>query len=90
MVTVESAAVGTPSICGDGAGVAGWLNRYQAGVVVPSGEAAPLADAILDALADPARLAAWSAAGRAMSADFTLECVAAQLVDLFDFARKEH
>jgi len=90
MVTVEAAAVGTPTICGDGAGIAGWLKRYQAGLVVPSGEVAPLADAILAALADPARLAAWSAAGRAMSADFTLECVAAQLVDLFDFARKEH
>jgi len=89
MVTVESAAVGTPSICGDGAGVAGWLARHQAGAVVPAGEAAPLVDAILTALADPARRAAWSDAGRAMSAEFSLDHIAAQLVELFESVCKE-
>lgn len=87
MVTVEAAAVGTPTVGTDGAGIAAWMERYGAGTVVPAGRAAPLADAIIFALKDPARLAAWSAAGREMIAEFTLDRVAAQLVALFEHAR---
>lgn len=87
MVTVEAAAVGTPTVGTDGAGIAAWMERYGAGAVVPAGRAAPLADAIIFALKDPARLAAWSAAGREMIAEFTLDRVAAQLVALFEHAR---
>ena len=87
MVTVEAAAIGTPTICTDGAGIAAWMERYSAGAVVPAGQVAPLADAIIFALKDPARLAAWSAAGREMIAEFTLDRVAAQLVALFEHAR---
>jgi glycosyltransferase involved in cell wall biosynthesis len=84
MVTVEAAAVGTPTIGTDGAGIADWLERFGAGAVVPSGAAAPLADAIIRAFEDPYRLAAYSAAGYGMIADFTLDHVAAQLVSLFE------
>ncbi|CAG0994015.1 partial Putative teichuronic acid biosynthesis glycosyltransferase TuaC, partial [Rhodocyclaceae bacterium] len=87
MVTVEAAAVGTPTVGTDGAGIAAWMERYGAGAVVPAGRAAPLADAIIFALKDPARLAAWSAAGREMIAEFTLDRVATQLVALFEHAR---
>lgn len=90
MVTVESAAVGTPTICSDGAGITDWLDRHQAGAVVPAGQGAPLADAILAALADPGKLAAWSAGGLQMSAEFSLDRVAEQLLELFESARKEH
>ena len=90
MVTVEAAAVGTPTITGDGAGISDWVARLGAGAVVPSGEAAPLADAIIAALADPTKCAAWSAAGRALSADFTLECIAKQLIELFESTLMEH
>jgi glycosyltransferase involved in cell wall biosynthesis len=86
MVTVEAAAVGTPTVCADGAGIVGWLTRFGAGAVVPSGQAGPLADAIIGALANPARLASWSDAGRKMIADFALDRVADQLVDLFEQA----
>ena len=90
MVTVESAAVGTPTVCSDGAGVADWLDRYQAGAVVPAGQGAPLADAMIAALADRRKLAAWSAEGLQMSAEFSLDRVAGQLLELFESARKEY
>jgi glycosyltransferase involved in cell wall biosynthesis len=38
MVTVEAAAVGTPTITSDGAGIADWVERLQAGLVVPAGD----------------------------------------------------
>lgn len=88
MVTVEAAAVGTPTVCTDGAGIAGWLERFGAGGIVPAGQAVPLADAIIRALANPAQLTAWRDAGRKMTADFTLDRVAEQLVALFVDARQ--
>ena len=88
MVTVEAAAVGTPTICGDGAGIAGWLERYEAGAVVPAGDADAMADATIGALANPAQLAAWSEAGLKMTADFTLDRVAAQLLALFESTKE--
>jgi len=89
MVTVEAAAVGTPTITSEGAGIADWVASLGVGQVVPAGETAPLVDAILTALADPARRAAWSDAGRAMSAEFSLDHIAAQLVELFESVCKE-
>ena len=44
MATVEAAAVGTPSVCSDGAGIVDWIRRYDAGVVVPRTQIAPLGD----------------------------------------------
>jgi glycosyltransferase involved in cell wall biosynthesis len=76
MVTVEAAAAGTPTISGDGAGIAAWLDRFQAGAVFPAGNAAALGDAIIAALAAPARVAQWRDACARMTEEFTLECVA--------------
>lgn len=89
MVTVEAAAVGTPTICTDGAGIADWLMKFGAGPVVPAGEVGPMADGILFALCDPARLAEYSAGSRRMIADFTLDRVAGQLVSLFEDACRQ-
>lgn len=89
MVTVEAAAVGTPTVCGDGAGIAGWLESYGAGAVVPAGDVPAMADATIDALANRAQLAAWSEAGLKMTADFTLDRVAGQLVALFESTREK-
>ncbi|MDO8931832.1 MAG: glycosyltransferase family 4 protein [Rhodocyclaceae bacterium] len=86
MVTVEAAAVGTPTICTDGCGIAAWIAQFGAGAVVPAAQAAPLADATIRALQDPALLSAYSAASRRMIADFTLDRVGQQLVSLFDAA----
>jgi glycosyltransferase involved in cell wall biosynthesis len=90
MVTVEAAAVGTPTICTNGCGIANWISKFGAGAVVPAAEAAPLADATIRALADRARLSAYSAASRRMIADFALDRVAQQLISLFEDARREH
>ena len=61
--------------------------RQQA--AAPAAQAAPLADATIRALQDPALLSAYSAASRRMIADFTLDRVGQQLVSLFDAARGE-
>lgn len=86
MVTVEAAAVGTPTICTNGCGIAAWIEKFGAGAVVPAGEAVPLADATIRALQDPALLSSCSAASRRMIADFTLDRVSQQLISLFDAA----
>lgn len=89
MVTVEAAAVGTPTICTNGCGIAAWIEKSGAGAVVPAAADAPLADATIRALQDPALLSASSAASRRMIADFTLDRVAEQLIALFETARRE-
>ena len=88
MVTVEAAAVGTPTVGSDLAGIADWIARFSAGSVVPAGAAAELADAIIRALGDPQRLAGQSLAGRGMAAEFGLERIAGQLESLFEEARR--
>jgi glycosyltransferase involved in cell wall biosynthesis len=82
MVTVEAAAVGTPTITSDGAGIAHWVSRFQAGAVVPRGDVEALADAIISALRDRDGLRRWSSAGVAMASEFSLERVAAALLVL--------
>jgi len=86
MVSVEAAVVGTPTITTSGAGIADWIERFRAGAVVPAGEVAPLADAIIDAFLQPDSLVEWSAAAIAMSGDFSLEKVAAELAGILQQA----
>lgn len=86
MVTVEAAAVATPTITTSGAGIAHWVERFGAGAVVPAGEFAPLADAIISAFLQPNGLVEWSVAATAMSGEFTLEKVAAELAGILQQA----
>ena len=87
MVTVEAGAVGTPTITTSSAGIAAWVGRFAAGSVVPAGEVAPMADAIIDAFLQPNRLRDdWSAAAIAMSGEFTLERVAGELAEILQQA----
>jgi glycosyltransferase involved in cell wall biosynthesis len=79
MATVEAAAVGTPTIGTDGAGIAAWMERFDAGPVVRAGEEGPLAAAIIRAFQQPSRLADWSRASSRMSEEFSLERIAASL-----------
>jgi glycosyltransferase involved in cell wall biosynthesis len=79
MVTVEAAAVGTPSVSSDGAGISDWLLRHDAGAVVPAGDTSALAAAVIAALRDPQRLARWRANGLAMAREFDLERIAREL-----------
>ncbi len=83
MVTVDAAAVGTPTVCSDAAGVSDWIRRYECGAVYAAGDAAALEQTVIDALARPERLADWNARSREMIADFTAEAVFLRLADLF-------
>jgi len=87
MATVEAAAVGTPTITSDGAGIADWVQRYGAGAVVAAGEIEALADAIIRALDDRATLARWAQGAQTMAEEFALERIAGQLQQLLGPAR---
>lgn len=82
MVVVEAAAVGTPAISSDGAGIAAWIQRYAAGAVVHCGEVQPLANAIISALQDGETTSRWSPAAVSMSREFSLENISGQLLDM--------
>ena len=82
MVTVEAAAVGTPSITSDAAGIAHWVGRCAAGAVVAVGDAGALARAVIEALREGALRARWGDAGVAMAREFSLDRIAAELLEL--------
>jgi len=82
MVTVEVAAVGTPSVTSDAAGIAHWVASRGAGAVVPVGDPAALASAVIQALNDGGLREQWSAAGVAMAREFSLEGIAGDLLAL--------
>ena len=83
MATVDAAAVGTPTVCSDAAGIADWVLRHDCGLVYAAGDVQALERAVVDALAQPERLVAWGERCRGMIADFTAEAVFLQLADLF-------
>lgn len=82
MVTVEAAAVGTPTVTSDGAGIADWVSALGAGAVVPAGDVAALGEAVIAALLDPELLLTWQGRSRIMASDFSLDRIAAGLLDL--------
>ena len=82
MVTVEAAAVGTPTIGSDGAGISHWISSFNAGLVVPRGESRPLADAIIFALQEPDQMRVRVHALPALAEEFALERIASALVAL--------
>lgn len=84
MVTVEAAAVGTPTITSDGAGICHWVERFDAGAVVPRLAAGELAGAIIRALDSAALRARWSEACGRLAAEFLPERIAGQLLDVLD------
>jgi len=61
---LEAMASGLPVICTDFASAREILPRSELGLIVPRGDDAALADAILALLDDPGRRAAIAAAGR--------------------------
>jgi glycosyltransferase involved in cell wall biosynthesis len=82
MVAVEAAAVGTPTITGDGAGIAHWIDKHRSGAVVLSGDAVGLAAAVIAALRDRDLLSRWSAASIEMAKEFSLESISRQLLEI--------
>jgi glycosyltransferase involved in cell wall biosynthesis len=86
MVTVDAAAVGTPTVCSDAAGISDWIRRHDCGLVYAAGDAPALELAVIEALARVERLAAWGLRCREMIGDFTAESVFRRLEQLFDAA----
>jgi len=82
MATVEAAAVGTPSVTSDGAGIADWVQSFDAGLVVPAGDAPALRDAIVRALRAPELRAAWPTRSREMASRFSPDLIASEFVKL--------
>lgn len=82
MVTVEAAAVGTPSVTSDAAGIAHWIGSRGAGAVVAAGDAAALSAAVVRALTDAPLRERWARAGVAMAREFSLDRIAGELVAL--------
>lgn len=84
VVLMEAMAAGLPVIATRIAGIPELVTDGVSGILVPPGDAAQLAEAILSVLADPAQKAAMGAAGRAKVArDFNIQTEAAWLGALF-------
>lgn len=64
-VLIEAMAAGRPVVATDAGGVPEIVRHGQTGLLVPPGEARPLAEAVLALLGDPARAAAMGKAGLA-------------------------
>ncbi len=82
MATVEAAAVGTPSVTSDGAGIADWVQSFDAGIVVPAGDVPALRDAVVRALRAPELRAAWPTRSREMANHFLPDRIASDFVKL--------
>ncbi len=87
MATVDAAAVGTPTVCSDAAGVSDWILRHDCGVVYSAGDTQALERAVIEALAQSERLTAWGQRCRGMIADFNVETVFRRLAALFGAAQ---
>ena len=81
---VEAMAYGRPHIVTDIGEPAELVHRYQSGMMVPVGDIAKLADAMVLLATDPARLALLSANARKGSADLTVDAAAARLSRIYE------
>jgi glycosyltransferase involved in cell wall biosynthesis len=80
MSLTEGAACGTPCVATDIAGHRGAAVADETGLLVP--DAASIADAVVDLVADPDRRHTLAAAARRHAAGFTWDSVAARHLDL--------
>lgn len=88
MVTVEAAAVGTPSLVTDKAGIAAWVAECGPGLVLPVGNVKALEDGVVAFLSlnAPARMELAQKFKR-MSEGFSVETLAGQFIDLLTEAK---
>ena len=82
MVTVEAAAVGTPTITSNGAGIAAWIETYGCGQVVPVANQDALADAIIAYFKNTASPVHQSEKCAALAQQFSLDRIADKLLAL--------
>lgn len=82
-VPLEAGAAGVPSVVYDVGGAAETVVDGVTGRVVPSGDAARAAAALVELAADPGLVRAWGEAARRMVAErFTLEAAVERYIDL--------
>lgn len=85
VVLMEAMAAGVPVVTTQIAGIPELVEHGVSGVLVPPGDSAALADAMIDVLNNPKRRIAMGAKGRAkVGAEFCLKDEAAWLGQLFD------
>jgi glycosyltransferase involved in cell wall biosynthesis len=82
MVTVEAAAVDTPTVGGDGAGISDWIKSHQVGLVVPSGDSEALANAIILALENTNLRSQWTKSLATFADEFALEKISLSFLRL--------
>jgi glycosyltransferase involved in cell wall biosynthesis len=89
IVGIEGFAAGVPSVASATGGIGDWLDDGVSGLMVPAGDAAALARALNELLADPERRSAMGAAGKAtLAARFTLEHHLAAITEAYAAARE--
>jgi phosphatidylinositol alpha-mannosyltransferase len=81
---LEAMACGTPMILADNHGYRAVVGEGSEAVLLPADDATAWADAAIQLLADPARRAAMSAAGRAKAAEFAWPIVAQRELDVYE------
>ncbi len=86
IVLTEAMAAGTPVLASDLDAFRLVLDGGQAGVLVPAGVPAALAEALGDLLDDPGRRAALAAAGRARAAMWDWPVVARRVLQVYETA----
>jgi glycosyltransferase involved in cell wall biosynthesis len=87
MTGVEAAAVGTPSIVSEAAGVADYVREYAAGTVVPRRDPQALASAILALLGNDSAWRAASAGALRMAGAFSLARTVDGILRLYERTR---
>ncbi|EIV96362.1 glycosyltransferase [Frankia sp. QA3] len=83
IVAAEAMAAGRPVVTTNQAGVAPFVERWEAGCSVPAGDPAPLADALAPFLLDPARASAFGARGRLGVVELEPEAIARRKVEVY-------
>jgi glycosyltransferase involved in cell wall biosynthesis len=84
-VIIEAMAAGKPVVATRGGGVPEIVQDGVTGILAPMGDAAAMAEAICELLADPERAAKMGAAGRErVLRSFTVEVTARRLEHVFD------
>jgi len=81
---LEAMACGTPMILADNHGYRAVVGEGSEAVLLPADDPTAWADTAIQLLADPARRAAMSAAGRAKAAEFAWPIVAQRELDVYE------
>jgi phosphatidylinositol alpha-mannosyltransferase len=84
VILIEALAAGAPIVASDLESFARVLEDGEAGVLVPRGDAAALATAIGDLLADPARRAQLSARGQEVAAAYDWQVLARRILAVYE------